>query len=383
MSTSKIYLEKKALRTNLNFLRKRFGKTTRISSVVKANAYGHGIEPFVGIAEQEGIDHFSVFSADEAQRVYDTTKNHPDIMIMGWLDDYEMEWAISKGIEFYVFDLQRLEKAVALAGRVGKRARIHLEVETGMNRTGLRKAEFIKAIDLLKAYPAELEFSGLCTHYAGAESIANYYRIQQQMKQFKNIRALFQKEDLVPKILHSACSAAALNYPATRMDLVRVGILQYGFWPSRETFIHYIHSRKDKKDPLRRIMSWKSKIMSIKDVAAGEFVSYGTTYLAQEPKRIAIIPVGYANGYNRSLSNQGRMLIRGYRVGVIGLVNMNMIIADITHVPGAKLDDEVVLIGKQGELEISVSSFSEISEQLNYELLARLPINIEREIIEI
>lgn len=382
MSTSTIYLNQQALHTNLSFLRKVLGKKTRLSSVVKANAYGHGIRPFIGMAEKEGIDHFSVFSAEEALRVHEAAGSHPDIMIMGWLDDHEMEWAIREGIEFYVFDLGRLEKAVAIARKQNARARIHLEVETGMNRTGLRRTDLPTAMEYLKQNPGELEFYGLCTHYAGAESISNYYRIQQQMKVFRSIRSQLVKEGLQPVMMHSACSAAALNYPTTRMDMVRVGIAQYGFWPSRETFIHYIHSRKNKKDPLKRIMSWKSRIMSIKYVETGEFVSYGTTYLAQEPKRIAIIPVGYANGYNRSLSNQGRLLIRGNRVGVIGMVNMNMVIADITHVPEADIDDEVVLIGTQGGLEISVASFSEISDQLNYELLARLPMNIDRKIID-
>jgi alanine racemase len=381
MATSKIYLDSKALKANLKFLRKRFGSITRFSSVVKSNAYGHGIEPFISMAESEGIDHFSVFSAEEALRVYKAAVTDPDIMVMGWLDNTEMEWIINNEIEFYIFEIQRLEKAISISRKLGKRARVHLEVETGMNRTGLEKEAIKKAVQLLKDHPAELDLYGICTHYAGAESIANYYRIRQQMKHFRGIKEQFQREGLTPRMYHSACSAAAFNYPSTRMDLVRIGIAQYGFWPSRETFIQYIHSNPKKKDPLKRIMSWKSEIMSIKEVNTGEFISYGTSYLAQEPKRIAIVPVGYAHGYNRSLSNQGRVLIGGNRVGVIGLVNMNMLIADISYVTDTKIGDEVVLIGHQGDLEITVASFSEISEQLNYELLTRLPANIEREII--
>ena len=333
------------------------------------------------MSEDEKVDHFSVFSADEALKVYQAASHHPDIMIMGWVDDAQLEWAIDKGISFYAFEPSRLEKAVKYARKCGKSARVHVEAETGMNRTGLREGELQTAMKILKEYPEELHFEGLCTHYAGAESIANYHRIQKQIKKFKRIRNAFNEQGLVPKVVHSACSAAALNYPTTRMDMVRIGIAQYGYWPGRETFIQYLHTRKDKTDPLRRIISWKSKVMSIKEVNTGEFISYGTTYLAQEPKRIAIIPVGYANGFNRSLSNQGRVLIRGNRVGVISMVNMNMLIADVTNIPGVEIGDEVVLIGKQGELEITVSSFIEISEQLNYELLVRLPMNIEREIV--
>jgi alanine racemase len=162
------------------------------------------------------------------------------------------------------------------------------------------------------------------------------------------------------------------------MDMVRIGIMQYGFWPSIETYIQYFNGKDNRTDPLDRIIAWKSKVMSTKIVKEGEFVSYGTTYLALEEKEIAVVPVGYSHGYSRMLSNQGRVLIGGYRVGVIGMVNMNMLIADITSVPDVKVGDEVVIIGKQGDLEISVASFSEISNQVNYELLVRLPATTRR-----
>jgi alanine racemase len=164
--------------------------------------------------------------------------------------------------------------------------------------------------------------------------------------------------------------------------MVRIGILQYGYWPSTETFIHYISRRKLKTDPIKRIITWKSKVMVVKEVKQGSFVSYGTTYLATEDKRIAVIPTGYSHGYSRTLSNTGRVLINGQRIAVIGMVNMNMLIVDITYCADVQQGDEVVLIGRQGELDISVSSFSELSDQLNYELLARLPSSIERKLIQ-
>lgn len=163
--------------------------------------------------------------------------------------------------------------------------------------------------------------------------------------------------------------------------MVRIGILQYGFWPSKETFIQFLSKNNLLVDPLNQILGWKSAIMSIKDVKTGEFISYGTSYLAQKDMKIAIIPVGYSHGYARNLSNQGRVLINGQRVAVIGMVNMNMLIADITSIDQVSLGDEVVLIGKQGDLSINVSSFAEFSDQLNYELLTRLPADIPRIII--
>jgi len=165
------------------------------------------------------------------------------------------------------------------------------------------------------------------------------------------------------------------------MDLVRIGIMQYGFWSSRETFIGYINGHEDKSDPLKRVICWKSKVMSTKSVKTGEFIGYGTSYLAQRDMKIATIPVGYAHGFSRGLSNQGRVLINGYRVSVIGIVNMNLITVDITNIPETKKGDEAVLIGNQGDLSISVASFSELSNQPDYELLTRLNYNIPRTVV--
>jgi len=198
------------------------------------------------------------------------------------------------------------------------------------------------------------------------------------MKRFNAQARQLEAEGIVPKQKHTACSAAVMTYPKTRMDMVRIGIMQYGYWPSVETLMSYLGKRNDKEDPLDRVISWKSRVMNLKTVKAGQFVGYGTTYLAVREMRIAIVPVGYAEGYSRSLSNQGRVLINGQRVGVIGIVNMNMLIADVTNVTNTKIGDEVVLIGRQGDLVISVASFSELSDQLNYELLTRLPADIPR-----
>lgn len=154
--------------------------------------------------------------------------------------------------------------------------------------------------------------------------------------------------------------------------------MQYGFWPSDETLINYLNKKEDKTDPLKRVISWKTRVMDTKEVNTGEFIGYGTTYLAHKKLKIATIPVGYAHGFSRSLSNTGRVLIHGKRVGVVGIVNMNLMTVDVTDIPETKKGDEVVLIGSQGDLSLSVASFSELSNQLNYELLTRLPNRIPR-----
>ena len=380
--TSQIEISKSALGHNLHFIRNLIGESVRLSSVVKGNAYGHGIEQFVPLCEAYGVDHFSVFSVDEALRVQHVLNNDATIMIMGMLDNDQTEWAISKGVEFFVFELDRLEHAVRIAEKIGVKAKVHIEIETGMNRTGFSTKIFPRLLQYVKDQHQHLSVEGLCTHYSGAESIANHHRVKRQEGIYNRAFKRMSNFELLPKFRHTACSAATIRYPKTQMDLVRIGILQYGFFPSRETLIYYLTKYKEYDYPLKRLITWKSKVMSVKSVKTGEFIGYGTSYLANTDMKIAVVPVGYSHGFSRSLSNQGRVLIHEQRVSVVGTVNMNMISIDVTNLEGVKKGDEVVIIGKQGDLEISVASFSEYSDQVNYELLTRLPSNIPRKVID-
>lgn len=381
-SSSRLEISQSALVSNLAFIRSIIGEGVILSSVVKGNAYGHSIEAFVPLAENCGINHFSVFSADEAYRLNKVSNGKSAIMIMGMMGKGAMEWAILNTVSFFVFDLNRLALAAETALRLGKAAKVHIELETGMNRTGFAENELEAVADLLKKYPKALVFEGLCTHYAGAESIANYYRVEQQKKNFKLLsKKLKQLSQRRPKITHTACSAACIRHPETTMDLVRIGILQYGFWPSPETFIEYSNKSNMMVSPLERVISWKSEVMNIKTVKTGEFVGYGTSYLANKDIQIAVIPVGYSHGFSRGLSNQGRVLLHGQRIPVIGMVNMNAIVVDITELENVQKGDEVVIIGKQGNNVISVASFSDFSNQVNYELLTRLPEHLPRIVV--
>ena len=382
--SSVIELSRPALARNLRFLQKAIGPTVRISSVIKGNAYGHGIDPFVPLAETCGIRHFSVFDADEAYRVRQCqTVPETDVMIMGYADAEGLAWSIEHGVSFYVFDMSRLIEASRLAEKIGRPARIHLELETGMNRTGLRDVDIKDATRLIKANVDSVKLESVCTHFAGAESVANYKRIQEQIAEFNRLCAVIIDEGVTIPARHSASSAAALTYPETRMDMVRIGIAQYGFWPSKETEMQYLlgenaNAKRQYSDPLRRVLRWSSRIMHIAPVEAGEFVGYGTMYMTVRPQRVATVPVGYSHGFRRSLSNLGRVLIRGKRANVIGLVNMSMILVDVTSIPGVDVGDEAVIIGKQKNARISVGSFSDLANLVNYEMLVRLPSDIPR-----
>lgn len=380
--SSYIEISQSALAHNLNFLKSQLQPGTQFSSVIKGNAYGHGIEEFGRLAYTCGVRHFSVFSADEAFRLQQVLPHTATILIMGYIDEEELAWAIAHDIEFYVFSLARLEQAAAAARSLQKPARIHLDLETGMNRIGLGGDEIEKAADFISKNEVLFEVVGTCTHYAGAESSENHERVTGQLAKFRSTVSFLQSKGIRIKTLHTACSAAVMAYPETHLDMVRVGIMQYGFWPSPEIYQRYMGISTDRTDPLRRLINWKSHVMSIKQVQAGEFIGYGQSFQTAHEMLIASIPVGYSWGYSRALSNQGEVLIRGHRAPVVGIVNMNVLMVDVTAIPEVALKDEVVLLGRQGNENITVASFAELSTQLNYELLTRLPLNIPRHIIE-
>jgi alanine racemase len=380
-TNSIIELSSSAYQKNIDFLHKIFGKKVILSSVVKGNAYGHGIKELTAIAYQSGVRHFSVFDVEEAKRVKASLKDKITILVMGLVQDEDMQWVVENDVELFIFDKKRLLSVCRTAKKLHKKAIVHIEVETGMNRTGFEKNEMNSIITFLKKEKEHLVFKGLCTHYAGAESIANYYRVEKQIKRFEEIYQHLCSNELKPEILHSACSAASIMFPKTRMNLVRIGIMQYGLWPSPEVFVSYLNSKKIKTDPLIRVITWKSSVMSVKKVKIGNFIGYGNSFMARRNMKIAVIPIGYAHGYSRSLSNQGCVLIQGHRCMVVGSVNMNMITVDVTEIKTVKKDDEVVLIGNQKELSVTIASFSDYSNQLNYELLTRISKTIPRKII--
>ncbi|MEX2380071.1 MAG: alanine racemase [Vicingaceae bacterium] len=304
------------------------------------------------------------------------------MMIMGFLDKEHIPWAIENEISFYVFTLSRLKESIKAAKKIKQKAKIHIEVETGMNRTGFRKTDFESVFELVNQNKEHLQIEGLCTHLAGAESITNFYRVKRQVNTYRQLVEQFKEAGIIAKYRHIACSAGVLNYPETQLDLVRVGIANYGYWPSNELRMNKLLDKDNFVDPLQAVLSWKSKVMSINIVPEGEYISYGKSFLTNRECKVASVPVGYGYGFSRALSNLGRVLINGKRVSVVGVVNMNMMLVDVTDLPNVKEEDEVVLIGQQGQLEITVSSFSDMTSNLNYELLARLPQDIPRIVVD-
>lgn len=353
----------------------------RLCSIVKGNAYGHGLTEFVQMAMDAGVDYFGVHAAEEAFHLKSTLKKMPDTFIMGAIEGDAIRWAIDNEVEFAVFDFARMNLVLHYAKELGKAAKVHIEMETGMQRTGFNATAIPDLVKLLQEHSDAIIFQGLFTHFAGAESQANHFRIAQQIVLFESAMKEFSDNGLSPVYHHTACSAAVLNYPNSPGNMARVGILQYGYWPNQESYIRYCGDGEDVPNLLKRVIRWGTTVMSVKEVHKGSFVGYGTSFLAHKNLRLAIIPIGYSHGYSRNLSNVGSVLIHGRSAPVVGTVNMNSLTVDITHIPEVKKGDEVILIGKQKERAITVNSFSEQSQQLNYELLTRLPYSIPRVVV--
>lgn len=379
-ASSFIEIDVQKYRTNLHFIRKNFAKNRELCLVIKGNAYGHGARCMAKLAIDEGITTLAVFEPSEAAEIVDLVGDRCRLIVMGGVDQ-SLQWLIENKVEFYLYSLEDLHNTLKLKNKMNKqKALVHLEIETGMNRFGFEENTFPDLLNLLEDHKDFIQVKGISSHLAGAESISNFVRIKKQIRAFdRSYQTLSARLGQVQR--HLACSAAAIRFKKIRLDMVRIGILQYGFWPSQETFIDYVMGRNDQNNPLQRILCWKTRVVAIKEVSIGDYVGYGISYMAEAAKTIALIPVGYASGFARKLSNRGRVLIGNKIAPVAGLVNMNATAIDITDIPGVALGDEVVLIGNQGSQSISVASFSDYSDQMNYELLTRLPAHIPRYLV--
>ncbi|SFS54407.1 alanine racemase [Lutibacter maritimus] len=380
MYNSVIQINKSALKNNIDFIKSLIDKSVTLSSVVKGNAYGHSILKMIPLLQKLEVNHFSVYSSFEAKQVFKVAKNNFTILIMGDINNTDEDWIIDNAIEFFVFNISRLNQMLSKAKQKKKTIIIHIEIETGMNRTGFNEEDWIQIIQLVNANKNFIKVKGLCTHFAGAESLNNYVRVKQQQKKFKKAIKFFKTHEIVPQQIHCSCSAAVLAFPTKNYDMVRVGILQYGLWPSRESFIKYISKLNISTNPLKPVLSWKSYIMDIKRVPKGEFIGYGSSFLAENETVVASVPIGYGYGYSRSLSNLGRVIINNVRYSVIGTINMNMFLVDITSSNTIAINDEVILIGSSTDLDIPLSSFCNNTDQLNYEVLSRIDKDIPRTI---
>ena len=372
-SPSWIELDIPALKRNFQFFRNRIRRQTAIYPVVKANAYGHGMAKIVQEISPF-CDGFCVHSAVEAAAI---SGNKP-VLILGHFPE-EMAFLARLMMDHRpIFTITSKKQAAALnkgAKAAGIPASVHIKVETGTQRLGLAPGEAIQLLTELKQFE-NIQLSGFSTHFANIEDTTNHQFAMKQMAVFDSFRKSLPAG--AHYRFHCACSAAALLFPETHMDLVRLGISLYGYYSSGETKLSSMQQGLQPENKLRPVLSWKTRPIQVKNVPVGDFVGYGLTYRAHRPMRIAVLPVGYSDGYDRRLSNSGYVLIQGQRAPICGRICMNMMMVDVTHLPSATCEDTVTLIGRDKEEEITADTLASKTGTIHYEILARINPEIPR-----
>ncbi len=364
-----VEVSKRALLANYEAMRALVAPT-QVMAVVKANAYGHGLVEVASALQDAQVPWFGVDWADEALTLR-ANGISAKILVLGYTPAERMKELVDAEISFVVYTQAMLEAASAAGNAAGKRARIHLKVETGLHRQGIGLTEFEAFVDRALML-THVEIEGISTHYANIEDTEDASYATQQLKAFQRANSILRrKTEGRPLVAHTACSAAAALFPETRFDVVREGIMLYGLWSSERT--ERAAKRAHLDLALEPVLTWKTIVAQVKPVKAGEPVSYGLTERMVRDGSIAVLPIGYADGFDRvGMSGKGTVLIRGQRCKVIGRVCMNMCMVDVSHVEGAEEGDEVVLLGTQGNNQITAEELAAQCETIAYEIVARI-----------
>jgi alanine racemase len=350
-----------ALEHNVRAL-KRQARGALLLAAVKANAYGHGATAIARAVLGAGADRLGVVCVDEGEELRRAGITAP-ILVMGHTPVSQAGRAVDLDLTTTAGSLEFAEAVSKRAVERGVTIPIHLKVETGLNRYGLPPEQVLPLAEAIRRLPG-VDVEGLWTHFAtGDEKDKSYVH-----RQFRAFCGVAEELPWV-RLRHVANTATVLDMPELSLDMVRVGIGLYGCYPSDEV---------DRGTPLRPVLSLKSRVARLRRLEAGESVSYGCTWTARRPSVVALVMCGYGDGLRRTLSNRGSLLIHGRRAPIVGRIAMDMCVADVTHIPNVALDDEVVIIGRQGDDEIPAEEVARLTETINYETLTGITARVPR-----
>ncbi len=364
-----VEIDAAALRGNVSEFRRRLGPGPLLGAVVKSNAYGHGMLETAAIARAAGVDWLCVNNIEEGVLLREAGHDAP-ILVMGYVPLADLGEVVARDLRPVVYNLATVEELDRQAERLGRRVHVHLKAETGTNRQGVLEADVPAVVRRIRSSP-RLDLEGLTTHFANIEDTTDHGFAETQIAAFTRVAESVRESGGAVPIRHSACSAATLLFNRTHLDLARVGISLYGLWPSRETYVSCLERGKPSLD-LRPVLSWRTRVAQVKDVPEGGYVGYGCVWRATRPTRISVLPVGYHEGYDRRLSGVAHVLLRGKRAPVRGRVCMNMCMVDVTDIPGAAVEDEVVLLGTQGDEKITAEQMASWCGTISYEVVSRI-----------
>ncbi len=359
-----------AIWENMVHMKENIAENTKILAVIKTDGYGHGGVPIAKMLEQlDFMFGYAAATYEEAHVLREAGVKKP-ILILGYTFPYCYEELIREEIRPAVYRRDTVEELVAAAVKVGQKAKVHIKVDTGMGRIGITPdEEGLEFVRFLMGHP-ELEVEGIFTHFAKSDE-EDKTSAYHQLALFQNFIDRIQTElGLTIPVKHCSNSAAILEMPQANMDMVRAGITTYGLYPSEEVSKDIV--------PLRAAMSLYSHIVYCKTIHAGQSVSYGGLFTAQKDTRVATIPVGYGDGYPRSLSGKGYVLIRGKKAPILGRVCMDQFMVDISEIPGVMEGDKVTLLGMDGTERITAEELGELSGRFNYEFVCDLGKRIPR-----
>lgn len=359
-----------AIWENMVHMKENIAEKTKILAVIKTDGYGHGGVPIAKMLEQlDFMFGYAAATYEEAHVLREAGVKKP-ILILGYTFPYCYEELIREEIRPAVYRRDTVEELVAAAAKVGQKAKVHIKVDTGMGRIGITPdEEGLEFVRFLMGHP-ELEVEGIFTHFAKSDE-EDKTSAYHQLALFQNFIDRIQTElGLTIPVKHCSNSAAILEMPQANMDMVRAGITTYGLYPSEEVSKDIV--------PLRAAMSLYSHIVYCKTIHAGQSVSYGGLFTAQKDTRVATIPVGYGDGYPRSLSGKGYVLIRGKKAPILGRVCMDQFMVDISEIPGVMEGDKVTLLGVDGTERITAEELGELSGRFNYEFVCDLGKRIPR-----
>ncbi|MBU6399251.1 MAG: alanine racemase [Verrucomicrobia bacterium] len=358
-----------ALRENLAWLRHRVGPGVKILTVVKADAYGHGLRQIAALLMQSGSDLFGVANLQEARAIRIVGQGWPILMLGACLPD-EVETAVRDGVMPTLSSEGEVRRFAAAAQQAGKTVRVHLKVDTGMGRLGVPAERALELIGLIDRFPG-LRLDGLYTHFASAEDDSRFTRLQS--RRFRRLLARLAGEGIRVPHIHANNSAALLHEPETTYNLVRPGLLVYGIAPP---------GRRARSSPLDRqvrpALSLHCRVSLIKEVQRGTPLSYGGTFVTPRLMRVATLTAGYGDGYPRAGSNRAEVLIRGQRCRVLGRVTMDQTLVALPRASGAMVGEEAVLLGRQGDDEITAGELAERCGTVPWEILTNITYRVPR-----
>jgi alanine racemase len=370
MELTWVEISKEALSENISTFRRLVGNDVKLAPAVKSNAYGHGLVGTSKVLLEAGADYLCVNALYEAEALRKAGIKAP-ILIIGYTALSDLDRAVELKCDLTVYNIETIQAL----GKLRQPANVHLKIETGNHRQGVKPEDLPGVLNEFKKH-SNLRMAGLSTHFANLEDRINHNYALYQLKEFKKAYRYLEEHGHAPHFRHTANTAAAILMPEAHFNFVRVGIGAYGLWPSDKTLKAAAHAGINV--PLTPALTWKTVVVQVKEVEKGALVGYGCTYSMPKKGRIAVLPVGYYDGYVRLLSNKGFVLIRGHRAPVIGRICMNMFMVNVSHIPDVKLEDEVVLLGKQGKEEITAEEMGELSQTINYEVTTRINERIPR-----